>query len=145
MILYLDTSSFVPLFVDEPGSGLCRQLWDAAQDVVSTRLLWVETYAALAQAHRLGRLTADGFGRSKQMAEFFLERMMFLDVDKALAQSAARFAEKFALRAFDAIHCAAAYSLETPDLVAASGDRKLVNAWLECGLNATDTAAGQPA
>ena len=60
MIVYFDTSAFVPLLVSEPGTPVCWQLWRQADAVVSSRLLYVESAAALAQALRLGRITKDG-------------------------------------------------------------------------------------
>ena len=57
MIVYFDTSAFVPLLVAEPSSESCGRLWNEADDVVTTRLLYVESAAALAQALRMGRLT----------------------------------------------------------------------------------------
>ena len=42
MIVYFDTSAFVPLLVIEPGTSLARELWDSADEVVTTRLLYVE-------------------------------------------------------------------------------------------------------
>ena len=58
MIAYFDTSAVVPLLIAEPGSARATSLWDGADRVVSVRLLYPETRAALAQAERLGRLTA---------------------------------------------------------------------------------------
>ena len=58
MIAYIDTSAVVPLLIAEPGSARAATLWDGADRVVSVRLLYPETRAALAQAERLGRLTA---------------------------------------------------------------------------------------
>jgi uncharacterized protein len=58
VIAYFDTSAVVPLLIAEPGSARAASLWDSADRVVSVRLLYPETRAALAQAERLGRLTA---------------------------------------------------------------------------------------
>ncbi len=58
MIVYFDTSAVIPLMVEQPGSTRAAQLWDLADHVVAVRLLHVEARAALAQAHRLGRLSA---------------------------------------------------------------------------------------
>ncbi|MEV6659168.1 hypothetical protein [Nocardia fluminea] len=62
-------------------------------------------------------------------------------MDEKLAESAAVFAERYALRGYDAVHRAAAAQLEDPDLVAASGDRKLLTAWKELGIAAFDSNA----
>jgi uncharacterized protein with PIN domain len=59
VIGYVDTSAFVPLLINEPTSEACRRFWDDADVVVSSRLLYVETAAALAQARRMGRLTGN--------------------------------------------------------------------------------------
>jgi predicted nucleic acid-binding protein len=58
VIAYFDTSAVVPLLVVEAGSPRAAALWDGADRVVSARLVYPEGRAALAQAHRLGRLTA---------------------------------------------------------------------------------------
>ena len=58
MIVYLDTSALVPLLVAEGSSPAGRRLWDEADVVVSSRPLYMEAAAALAQARRLDRMTA---------------------------------------------------------------------------------------
>src|SRR5207244_7507343 len=58
VIAYFDTSAVVPLLVAERGSALVASLWDGADRAVSGRVAYPEARAALAQAHRLGRLTA---------------------------------------------------------------------------------------
>jgi predicted nucleic acid-binding protein len=57
VIGYLDTSALVPLLIAEPTSAACRRFWDDADTVVFSRLLYVETAAALAQARRMDCLT----------------------------------------------------------------------------------------
>ena len=58
MIAYFDTSAVLPLLVAEPGSARAASLWDGADRIASVRLIYPEARAALAQAERLGRLTA---------------------------------------------------------------------------------------
>lgn len=58
MIAYLDTSAFVPLIIREAGTATYQEIWQLADRVVSSRLLFVEAAAALAQALRMERLTA---------------------------------------------------------------------------------------
>ena len=53
---------------------------------------------------------------------------------------AADLAHRFGLRAYGAVHCAAAALLDEPDLVAASGDRRLLAAWRELGVATYDAA-----
>lgn len=140
MILYLDTSAFVPLLVAEPASALCRRLWDEADDVVTVRLLYVETAAALAQARRLDQLDRPGHLETLGALDRLWPELDVVEVDEALVRRAARLADEQALRAYDAVHCAAAEVLDDDDLVVASGDRQLVAACAALGLSTVDTS-----
>jgi predicted nucleic acid-binding protein len=140
VILYLDTSSFVPLLIGEPASERCRELWEAAAEIVSTHLLRVETFAALAQALRLGRITAQVHAQSKNLANTYLEAIAIIELDDALIHNAVAIAETHALRAYDAIHCAAALVIDDPERVAASGDQALIGAWKALGVITANTA-----
>ena len=140
MIVYLDTSAFVPLFVTEPSTQLCQDLWNTADDVFSVRLLRVETAAALAQAQRLGRISETDLTRSLATMNEQLEQVRVIELDDTLAKAAANAARDHALRGYDAVHCAAAATLPVDDLVAASGDRVLLNAWQAIGLATADTS-----
>jgi uncharacterized protein len=42
VIAYFDTSSIVPLLIEEPGSETAGRLWDEADRLVSIRLVYVE-------------------------------------------------------------------------------------------------------
>jgi predicted nucleic acid-binding protein len=63
-----------------------------------------------------------------------------IEVDERLVRTAADLAHRFALRGYDAVHCAAATQLDAPDLVAASGDRQLLAAWRALGVATFDPA-----
>lgn len=138
MIGYLDTSAFVPLLVAEPGSGWCRRFWDDADDVVTCRLTFVESAAALAQAARGGRMAPAKHMTSLDELDRLWREVDVIDIDEALSRRAAALAARFALRGYDAVHCAAAEQLADPDLVAASGDRKLLAAWSGLGIATYD-------
>ncbi len=59
LIVYFDTSALVKLVFDEPGSELAAELWDRAEAVVSSQLIYPEARAAVASAHRQGRVDGD--------------------------------------------------------------------------------------
>jgi uncharacterized protein len=141
MIGYLDTSAFVPLLVAEPGSPASRRFWDDADAVVSCRLLYVETAAALAQALRMARLDKDQYERARHLLDALWAEVEVIEFDELLAVAAAEAAHALGLRGYDAVHCAAAEQLADEDLVAASGDRRLLEAWSERGLSTYDTNA----
>ncbi|MFD7153276.1 type II toxin-antitoxin system VapC family toxin [Kribbella sp. NPDC059898] len=139
MIGYLDTSAFVPLLVSEPSSPACRRFWDDADAVVSSRLLYVETAAALAQAHRMGRLDDRAYSSCQRLLEELWPQLEVTEVNEALVRRAAELANLLALRGYDAVHCASAEQLEDADLVVASGDKRLLDAWKSLGLATFDT------
>ena len=139
MIVYLDTSAIVPLLVVEPTSEHCRRLWDSADEPVTCRLSYVETAAALAQAQRLGRITAPAHKHAlKALGQLWAE-MALIEFDDDLMHTAADRAARFALRGYDAVHCAAAELIADQQTVAASGDRALLDAWASLGLSTADT------
>ena len=141
MIAYFDTSALVPLLVDEPSSSACRRLWEDADDVVSARLAYVETAAALSQARRLGRLTPRRQHAAVRALDELWSQTQIAEVDQLLVERAAQVADQFALRGYDAVHCAAAVLVNDETLVAAAGDRQLLTAWHALGVNTYDTNA----
>lgn len=138
MIGYLDTSALVPLVVAEPGSRACRRFWDDADDVVACRLAYVEAAAALAAATRARRLTPDQHRSALALLDRLWAELSVVEVDQRLVGHAAAFADRFALRGYDAVHCASAVQLDDDDLVAATGDRRLLRAWAELGIATFD-------
>lgn len=140
MIGYLDTSAFVPLLVDEPTSESCRRFWDSADVVVSSRLLYVEAAAALAQARRMRRLSQGTHIRARRRLDQMWSELDVIEVDEQIVARAAELAHRLSLRGYDAVHCASAEQLDDDDdVVAASGDQQLFNAWLKLGMQTYDT------
>lgn len=145
MIIYLDTSAVVPLLIREPSSALCQQIWNACDDAITSRLTYVETSAALAQALRDERMTATQHRASLALLEAVWAQCDVLDLDQPLAVTAGSMAHDYGLRGYDAVHCASAAQFQDDDLVAASGDRKLLQAWATLGLDTFDVNAGASA
>lgn len=141
MIGYLDTSAFVPLLFDEPSTRSCRRFWDDADAVASTRLLYVETAAALARAHRMSRLDDSGYARCLRTLDRLWPQVEVMEVDQPVVFRAAELTDVLALRGHDAVHCAAAEQLDDSDMVAAAGDRRLLAAWKSLGIATFDTNA----
>lgn len=138
MIGYLDTSAFVPLLVAEAGSIGCRRFWNDADDVVASRLLLGETAAALAQAARQSRLTRAAHDRSLELLDQLWAEIDVVEPDDVVVRRASVLARQYALRGYDAVHCASAEQLGADDVVAASGDRKLLDAWSDLGIATFD-------
>ena len=141
MIGYLDTSVFVPLLVAEPTSESCQRFWDDTDAVVSSRLLYVETAAALAQARRMDRLTDAEHDETLRLLDRLWSEIDIAEVDEIVVHRAAVLARRFGLRGYDAVHCASAEQLDDEDVVAAAGDQELLSAWAALGMATFDSNA----
>jgi uncharacterized protein len=126
VIAYFDTSAVVPLLIAESGSDRAASLWDGADRVVSVRLLYPETRAALAQARRLGRLTTQQLRDAVTGFDSLFEEIDLVEVDNVLARRAGELAEDRQLRGDDAVHLAAADRIRDPDVVVIAGDGVLL-------------------
>lgn len=140
MIAYFDTSAVVPLLVAEAGSARAASLWDAADRVVSVRLVYPEGRAALAQAHRLGKLTVRQLRAAVSELDLRLEELDLVEVDDRLTRTAGNLAEVRALRGYDAVHLAAADLIREPDLVVVAGDKDLLTAAVSQGMAVADVS-----
>jgi predicted nucleic acid-binding protein len=134
LIAYFDTSAIVPLLIDEAGTEAAGDAWDQALRVVSVRLARVETRAGLAQAARVGRISAAHLRASVRELDGLLAQLEFVDVDDDLVRRAGDLAESHALRAYDAVHLAAAVRVASEDLVVVAGDCALLTAAQSVGL-----------
>jgi uncharacterized protein len=140
VIVYVDTSAFVPLLVDEPSSRACRELWNAGDAVATSRLLFVEAAAALAQATRLHRLRESHRQSAVGLLEQLWQEFDIVEVDATVMRRAAEVAHLCRLRGYDAMHCASAEQLDDADLVVGSGDQQVLKACQQLGLATADTS-----
>ena len=108
MILYLDTSSLVKLYVDEVHSEAVHR-WVRVADVSATsRVAYPETLAALARRRREGDLDEASFQR---VTDAFRSQWLNFAIVNLNEVAAGELAIAHALRGFDAIHLAAALDL----------------------------------
>lgn len=102
-------------------------LWEAAERVVSSLLLYPEARSAIGRAARAQR-----FGGGREIrARAHVERL-WRDVDRIavtgeLARWAGELAERHALRAYDALHLASARAVADGGLVLVAADRDLIS------------------
>lgn len=139
MIVYVDTSAVVPILIAEPTTDTCRRIWDDADRRVSSRLTYVEAAAALAMAERQGRISAEEYDDAWSNFVEIWPDVDVVDLAEGLAATAAELARSLALRAYDAVHCAAAAEVNDADMVAAAGDARLLAAWRALGVTVLDT------
>ncbi len=137
MILYLDTSALVKLYVDEDGAGQARQGVQDAEVIATCELAYVEVRAGLARRHREGALKPADYRRSLRDLHADWPRFFLIAVSSELVKSAGDIAERHHLRAYDAIHLASGLAVQTQareSIIFACWDRNLTQAAAKAGL-----------
>lgn len=112
MILYLDTSAYVRLYIHEVGHD---QVWKAARSAsqVATHLIaYAEMRAALARMQRMGRLGRAVVASIIKTFELDWRTTLQILLTEAMIRRAGDLAERFGLRGYDSVHLAAAESLQ---------------------------------
>jgi uncharacterized protein len=142
VIAYVDTSALIPLLVEEPGSARAGRVWDVAEHVTSVRLIHAEARAALAQATRMGRLAPADLPAALDGLETLYGQLDLLEIDDLLVRRAGELAQDHALRAYDAVHLAAAERVRDDAIVVVAGDRDLCTAAGALGMAVADTSLG---
>ena len=106
MILYLDTSSLVKLYVEEEGSREVRQLVEEAAVVSTSVVAFPEARAAFARLVREKILTPDQLATVRRGFLQDWESLFKIRTLKRVYERAGDLAEAHALRGFDALHLA---------------------------------------
>jgi predicted nucleic acid-binding protein len=138
LIVYFDTSAIVPIVIEEPSSMVASRLWDEADRVVSSRLIYAEGRAALAMARRLDRLDERGLREAVDDFESIHDQLDVIEVTDGLIRDAGGLAEQLSLRGYDAVHLASARLLDDPEMVLAAGDQSLLAAARALGIATAD-------
>lgn len=138
MILYLDTSSLVKLYIEEDGSDRVELEVDRSDQVITSRVTYVEVRSAFARAAReVSSGQRDKLARTREVAGSQVEYAQLLtdfesdwrryakvNVSASLIQLAGDLAEKHALRGYDAVHLASVIGIR--DRIS---DSVLVSTW----------------
>jgi predicted nucleic acid-binding protein len=108
MIVYLDTSAFVKLVIDEDGAGLARRWFDEASLATSSVITFPEACSALAR--RASRQAAADGRLDDWLSELDARwnRTARVRVDERVA---GRLAVEHSLRGMDAVHLGAAVAV----------------------------------
>jgi len=107
MILYLDTSALVKLFIAETHSARVRAAVAGASVVATQLLAYAEACSAFA---RLAEARDDRalFGRLRRELDARWPEWDIVGVDEPLVRRASELCERWRLRAYDSLHLAAA-------------------------------------
>jgi predicted nucleic acid-binding protein len=111
VILYLDTSALVKLYVREEASDDVRACVARAEAVSTSQVAYPEARAAFARRQREGAFDTDDLRRIVDALDRDLAALVVVNLDRPLARRAGQLAERHALRGFDAIHLASAVEL----------------------------------
>ena len=111
MIIYLDTSSLVKLYVEEDESPKVDTLVRSSEVTATSLVAYAEARAAFARRFREKAFTQDEYERIKEFFEKDWSSYLILSVTGDMIKLAGDLAEKHALRGFDSIHLASALTL----------------------------------
>lgn len=104
MILYLDTSSLLKLFVDEPGTDEVVARVESADIVATSVIAYAEAHGALGRRHREGAITkAELHDLLARFSEAWL-RVLSIVLSAPVYTRAGPLAVQYALRGMDTIH-----------------------------------------
>ena len=116
------------------------ELWDRADLLVSSQLVYPEARAALAAAARAGRIDQPTHVNAVAALEDLYAQLRIIAIDEPLARQAGDLAAQHALRGYDAVHLACALHFEGDDVLLATWDKALNSAARATGqLIANDT------
>lgn len=108
MIVYLDTSALLKLYLEESDSSVVHRIIAECTVVCTHLITYAEMRAALAQASRMQRIPRDDFSAFVDRFESDWLSIEIVTVDSPLVRRAGGLAERFALRGYDSVHLAAA-------------------------------------
>lgn len=123
MILYMDTSALMKVYIEEDGSEVARRLVTGA-DLAMSRVGYAEARAGLARALRAGRLDERSFPTVLRSFEERWTLVSVVEITESLVREAGDLAQEHALRGFDAIHLASGLTFQRE-----SGEPVTFSAW----------------
>lgn len=111
MVIYLDTSALLKLYVEEAGRELVREAVEASELTATSTVAYAEARADLARRWREGDFTDEEHREAIGDLDADWTTYARLDTSDPIAHGAGELAERHALRGFDSIHLASALRL----------------------------------
>jgi hypothetical protein len=114
-VYYLDTSALAKRYVQEAGTAWVLDLTRAitGHDLYTVRVTGPEMIAALFRKSRTGDISLDEAIRlAANFRTDWQQRYLIVEVTAGVADQAMELAEKHGLRGYDAVHLAAAFTLQ---------------------------------
>ncbi len=138
MILYLDTSALVRLYIDEPEHASIVAITNASTSILTTHLIaYAEMRAALARMKRMRRLSEPEHDTVRRAFETDWKNMEIIQIPEYLIRQAGDLSEAFGLRGYDSVHLAAAdlVAKQTDNFTFACYDNRLNSAARALGMD----------
>lgn len=137
-LVYLDTSAWLKLYVEESGSDVVQATVEQAEQVCTHLIAYAELRAALAKAQRMNRLDASQKAQLLPIIDQDWETLNIILPTEMLIKRAANLADQFRLRGYDSVHLAAAEAISLQimpqPLIFACFDNKLNDAAKALGM-----------
>jgi uncharacterized protein len=111
MVVYLDTSSLVKLYVEEKGSSEVAAVVENARVVATSIIAYVEARAVFARRFKERSIVKKEYNMLLMSFETDWVNYLQIKVSQNVVQLAGNLAAKHALRGFDAIHLSSAIYL----------------------------------
>lgn len=108
MILFLDTSALVKLYIVEDGSEITHEAAQQAEVLAVSRIAWVEYHAALARRSRMAPEDEHALDQARNALASDWDDFFVVEVSQPVVEEAGEHAELYALRAYDAVQLATA-------------------------------------
>ena len=115
MIVYLDTSALMKLYVTETGQEIVLARVQSADRIATALITYVEMFAAFARLEKERRITATGFSKLAEQLEANWASYWTLELTRVIARKAALMARRHGLRGYDAVQLASALELRGSD------------------------------
>ena len=110
-LLYLDTSAWLKLYVEEDGSEAVHAAVEQAEQTCTHLIAYAELRAALAKAQRMQRLDATQKAQLLPIIDNDWQTLNVILPTEMLVKRAGNLADQFGLRGYDSIHLAAAEAI----------------------------------
>lgn len=108
LILYLDTSALVKLYVEEEGTEEVQRAVDEAESIATSAVAYPEARSAFARLERDGDLSPEQHSAAVAAVDREWPSYEVVDVTRNIAGVAGALAARHLLRGFDAVHLASA-------------------------------------
>ena len=107
-MIYLDTSALIKRYIKEAGSEKVHSLFSSKINLVTSKIAYVEVYAAFTRRKREGDLPPTRYQKVCRLFEREWPAYLVIELHDDILRLSRDLIKKHPLRGFDAIHLASA-------------------------------------